>query len=146
MKIKITLAQNFALTLADAAHNVERRLDMSLGAIRGISYAEYRLLKSLGDAPQSRASRVDLAHQIGITPSGITRALRPLEKLGVVKTVKAERDARLAMATLTSAGEALLKDASSVVNDTLDTVLSRSPKVTADIVMIADRLDELAQS
>lgn len=146
MKIKTTLAQNFALTLADAAHNVERRLDMSLGAIRGISYAEYRLLKALGDAPQSRASRVDLAHQIGITPSGITRALRPLEKLGVVKTVKAERDARLAIATLTSAGEALLKDASSVVNDTLDTILSRSPKVTADIVMIADRLDELAQS
>ena len=146
MKIKTTLAQNFALTLADAAHSVERRLDMSLGAIRGISYAEYRLLKALGDAPQSRASRVDLAHQIGITPSGITRALRPLEKLGVVKTVKAERDARLAIATLTSAGEALLKDASSVVNDTLDTVLSRSPKVTADIVIIADRLDELAQS
>ena len=146
MKTKITLAQNFALTLADAAHNVERRLDMSLGAIRGISYAEYRLLKSLGDAPQSRASRVDLAHQIGITPSGITRALRPLEKLGVVKTVKAERDARLAIATLTSAGEELLKDASSVVNDTLDTVLSRTPKVTADIVLIADRLEELARS
>jgi len=146
MKIKITLAQNFALTLADAAHNVERRLDMSLGAIRGISYAEYRLLKSLGDAPQSRASRVDLAHHIGITPSGITRALRPLEKLGVVKTVKAERDARLAIATLTSAGEALLEDASSVVNDTLDTVLSRTPKVTADIVLIADRLEELARS
>ena len=146
MKTKITLAQNFALTLADAAHNVERRLDMSLGAIRGISYAEYRLLKSLGDAPQSRASRVDLAHQIGITPSGITRALRPLEKLGVVKTVKAERDARLAIATLTSAGEALLEDASSVVNDTLETVLSRTPKVTADIVIIADRLEELARS
>jgi DNA-binding MarR family transcriptional regulator len=146
MKTKTTLAQDFALTLADAAHRVERRLDMSLGAIRGISYAEYRLLKALGDAPQSRASRVDLAHQIGITPSGITRALRPLEKLGVVKTVKAERDARLAIATLTSAGKALLEDASGVVNDTLDSVLSRSPKVTADIVLIADRLDELAQS
>lgn len=146
MKIKTTIAQDFALTLAGAAHRVERRLDMSLGAIRGISYAEYRLLKALGDAPQSRASRVDLAHQIGITPSGITRALRPLEKLGVVKTVKAERDARLAIATLTSAGKALLKDASGVVNDTLDTILSRSPKVTANIVVIADRLDELAQS
>jgi DNA-binding MarR family transcriptional regulator len=146
MKTKTNLAQDFALTLADAAHRVERRLDMSLGAIRGISYAEYRLLKALGDAPQSRASRVDLAHQIGITPSGITRALRPLEKLGVVKTVKAERDARLAIATLTSAGKALLEDASGVVNDTLDSVLSRSPKVTADIVLIADRLDELAQS
>jgi DNA-binding MarR family transcriptional regulator len=146
MKTKTTLAQDFALTLADAAHRVERRLDMSLGAIRGISYAEYRLLKALGDAPQSRASRVDLAHQIGITPSGITRALRPLEKLGVVKTVKAERDARLAIATLTSAGKALLEDASGVVNDTLDSVLSRSPKVTADIVLIAGRLDELAQS
>jgi len=110
MKIKITLAQNFALTLADAAHNVERRLDMSLGAIRGISYAEYRLLKSLGDAPQSRASRVDLAHQIGITPSGITRALRPLEKLGVVKTVKAERDAAAVSKALAAIADACRSD------------------------------------
>jgi DNA-binding MarR family transcriptional regulator len=146
MKHRTSLGQNFALKLADAAHNVERRLDASLGAIRGISYAEYRLLRALGDSPQSRASRVDLAQQIGITPSGITRALRPLEKLGIVKTVKAERDARLAIATLTSAGEALLQDASGVVNDALDTMLSRTPAVTADIVMIADRLDELAQT
>jgi DNA-binding MarR family transcriptional regulator len=146
MKNKTSLGQDFALKLADAAHNVERRLDASLGAIRGISYAEYRLLRALGDSPQSRSSRVDLAQQIGITPSGITRALRPLEKLGVVKTVKAERDARLAIATLTSAGEALLQDASGVVNDALDTILSRTPAVTADIVMIADRLDELAQT
>lgn len=146
MKYRTSLGQNFALKLADAAHNVERRLDASLGAIRGISYAEYRLLRALGNSPQSRASRVVLAQQIGITPSGITRALRPLEKLGVVKTVKAERDARLAIATLTSAGEALLQDASGVVNDALDTILSRTPAVTADIVMIADRLDELAQT
>jgi DNA-binding MarR family transcriptional regulator len=146
MKHRTSLGQNFALKLADAAHNVERRLDASLGAIRGISYAEYRLLRALGDSPQSRASRVDLAQQIGITPSGITRALHPLEKLGIVKTVKAERDARLAIATLTSAGEALLQDASGVVNDALDTILSRTPAVTADIVMIADRLDELAQT
>ena len=146
MKHRTSLGQNFALKLADAAHNVERRLDASLGAIRGISYAEYRLLRALGNSPQSRASRVVLAQQIGITPSGITRALRPLEKLGVVKTVKAERDARLAIATLTSAGEELLRDASGVVNDALDTILSRTPAVTADIVMIADRLDELAQT
>lgn len=146
MKYRTSLGQNFALKLADAAHNVERRLDASLGAIRGISYAEYRLLRALGNSPQSRASRVVLAQQIGITPSGITRALRPLEKLGVVKTVKAERDARLAIATLTSAGETLLQDASGVVNDALDTILSRTPAVTADIVMIADRLDELAQT
>jgi DNA-binding MarR family transcriptional regulator len=146
MENKTSLGQDFALKLADAAHNVERRLDASLGAIRGISYAEYRLLRALGDSPRSRSSRVDLAQQIGITPSGITRALRPLEKLGVVKTVKAERDARLAIATLTNAGETLLQDASGVVNDTLDTILSRSPVVTADIVMIADRLDELAQT
>jgi DNA-binding MarR family transcriptional regulator len=146
MKHRTSLGQNFALKLADAAHNVERRLDANLGAIRGISYAEYRLLRALGNSPQSRASRVDLAQQIGITPSGITRALRPLEKLGIVKTVKAERDARLAIATLTSAGEALLQDASGVVNDALDTMLSRTPAVTADIVMIADRLDELAQT
>jgi len=37
---------------------------------------------------------VDLAAAVGLTPSAVTRALRPLEKLGCVATQKSERDAR----------------------------------------------------
>ena len=62
--------QTLALSFAAAWNRLERRLDHSLGAIRGISLAEYRLLRALGDAPGSQASRVDLAQAVGLTPAG----------------------------------------------------------------------------
>ncbi|NNC63714.1 MAG: MarR family transcriptional regulator, partial [Gammaproteobacteria bacterium] len=122
---------------------VERRLDHSLGAIRGISLAEYRLLTALGDAPGAQASRVDLAEAVGLTPSGVTRALRPMEKLGIVTTLKSKRDARLAIAALTPAGRELLSDATAVVNDTMKTVLKKAPKVTAELDEFIELLRDL---
>jgi DNA-binding MarR family transcriptional regulator len=134
MNTKTTVEQSLALAFAAAWNRLERRLDSSLGAIRGISLAEYRLLRALGDAPGSQASRVDLAQAVGLTPSGVTRALRPMEKLSIVSTLRSKRDARLAIAALTPAGRELLDDASGVVDDTMQTVLKRSPKLTGKIV------------
>ncbi len=127
MNSQFTPEQTLALAFADAWSHLERRLDHSLGAIRGISLAEYRLLRALGDAPNAQASRVDLAQAVGLTPSGVTRALRPMEKLGIVSTIKSKRDARLAIAALTPAGRELLNDASGVVDDSMLRILERSP-------------------
>ena len=145
MKTTLSREQNFALSLAAAWNRVERRLDSSLGAIRGISLAEYRLLKALGAAPNAQASRVDLAQTVGMTPSGVTRALRPMEKLGIVSTVKSKRDARLAIAALTPAGREVLDDAGQVVNDSVRVCLERSPKAKANIATLVDLLDDLAR-
>ncbi len=111
--------------------------------MKGISLAEYRLLQALGDAPNAQASRVDLASAVGLTPSGVTRALRPMEKLGIVSTVKSKRDARLAIAGLTPAGRDLLSDASGVVDDTMQVLLKRSPKTAAQLEAMIDVLDDL---
>ena len=138
--LSLLLASGFA----DAWSYLERRLDSSLGAIRGISFAEYRLLKALADAPSSRASRVDLAQAVGMTPSGVTRALRPMEKMGVVSTLKSKRDARLAIAALTPAGREILDDATAVVADTMQSILERSPKTTGNLVELTNMLEELA--
>jgi DNA-binding MarR family transcriptional regulator len=137
--------QMLAMAFAAAWNRLERRLDKSLGAIRGISLAEYRLLKALGDAPGSQASRVDLAEVVGLTPSGVTRALRPMEKLSIVSTVKSKRDARLAIAALTPAGRELLNDASGVVDDTMKTVLKRSPALADKIVEFTELLEEFGR-
>ena len=145
MDIQTSSEQALALAFAGAWDRLERRLDHSLGAIRGISLAEYRLLRALGEAPGARASRVDLAGSVGLTPSGVTRALRPMEKLGIVSTEKSERDARLAIATLTPAGRELLEDASGVVDDTMKTVLKRSPQTAAHAADIADWLDNIGR-
>ena len=127
MNSQMTKEQAFALAFAAAWDRIQKRLDSSLGAIRGVSLAEYRLLRALADAPNAWASRVDLAHAVGLTPSGVTRALRPLEKLGLISTAKSKRDARLALASLTPAGQELVDDASAVVNDQMQLILERSP-------------------
>ena len=132
--------QTLLLTMAGAWNRVERHLDNSLGAIKGISLAEYRLLRALGDAHNAQASRVDLAESIGLTPSGVTRALRPMEKLGIVSTLKSKRDARLAIAALTPAGRELLDDASGVVDDSMNSLLARSSQSAANIQQLTSLL------
>ena len=130
--------QILALTLAAAWNRLERRLDANLSAVRGISFAEYRLLRALRDAPGAKASRVDLARAVGLTPSGVTRALRPLEKIKVVTTTKSDRDARLALATLTTAGEQLVDDAAEILDDVMGEVLRDVPgrPEMADLVTV----------
>lgn len=145
MSSEISTEQSLGLAFAGAWHRLERRLDHSLGAIRGISLAEYRLLRALGDAPGARASRVELANAVGLTPSGITRALRPMEKLGIVSTVKSKRDARLAIAALTPAGREVLDDASTVVDDTMQVVLKRTPQLSAHAAAMIELLDEIGR-
>ena len=143
MNTQITREQSLALAFASAWNRLERRLDSSLGAIRGISLAEYRLLQALGGAPNAQASRVDLAQAVGLTPSGVTRALRPMEKLGIVSSVKSKRDARLAIAALTPAGRELLSDASGVVDDAITAILKRSPKTLAQLDGLIEVLDDI---
>ncbi|MCU1454139.1 MAG: hypothetical protein JWN46_2285 [Acidimicrobiales bacterium] len=135
-----------ALALAAASNAVERRLDGHLASIRGISLGEYRLLRALADAPQARASRVELARTVGLTPSGVTRALRPLEQLGFVATVKNERDARLAPATLSPAGQELVSDASGVIDDVMASVLEHCPGVAQSHAELVALLGELGRA
>ena len=137
--------QTLSLNFAAAWNRLERRLDSSLGSIRGVSLAEYRLLRALADAPNSQASRVDLAQAVGLTPSGVTRALRPMEKLGMVSTLKSKRDARLALAALTPAGRELVDDASGVVDDTMKVLLQRSPKTAARLDEIIEMLEDFGR-
>jgi DNA-binding MarR family transcriptional regulator len=145
MNTTLSPEQMLALTFAAAWNRLERRLDHSLGAIRGISLAEYRLLRALGDAPGSRASRVDLAQAVGLTPSGVTRALRPMEKLGIVSTVRSKRDARLAIAALTPAGREVLDDASGVVDDTMAAMLKRTPQFAKQAGALTELFEDIGR-
>ena len=111
-----------AFDLLDAAGFLEHRLDRSISAIRGVSFSEYRLLRELAQRPEARAMRVELAQAVGLTPSAVTRALKPLEKLGYVETLKSDRDARRSLAYLTEVGRDLLSDVEGVARDVLQTL------------------------
>lgn len=109
--------QSLVMALLESATLVERRLDSALANICGISFSEYRLLHTLSIAHEATATRVDVARQVGLTPSAVTRAFKPLEKLGYIRSAKSERDARRSLATLTPAGLERVSNAQGVVAD-----------------------------
>jgi len=112
--------QDIVQKLIGTADSLTQRLDGSLSAIKGITFSEYQLLSAIDAEREAQATRVLLAQRTRMTPSGVTRALKPLEKLGYVETVRDARDARRSIASLTKAGQDLVSDAKGVVNDTLN--------------------------
>jgi DNA-binding MarR family transcriptional regulator len=104
-------ALDFCLRLARAQATLLRRLDNTLGNLHGISFSDFQLLYHLGRAPGARLRRIDLAERLGLTASGVTRTLLPLEKIGLVARQPDPRDARVGYAAITDTGQALLVDA-----------------------------------
>ncbi|HEY8322054.1 MAG TPA: MarR family transcriptional regulator [Candidatus Baltobacteraceae bacterium] len=100
-----------ALQLARAHGRASKALDTALAAHHGIGASDFALLNALAEAPRERAKPVDLARLLSMTASGVTRALLPLEKIGIVERRKDERDARISYAALTEAGRRVIEQA-----------------------------------
>lgn len=99
------------LSLTRASAVVTNRLDRSLSGLHGLGFQDFSILYHLSRAPEQRLRRVDLAHRLELTPSGVTRSLLPLEKRGLVDREAHPDDARAAYASLSRAGKRLLADA-----------------------------------
>jgi DNA-binding MarR family transcriptional regulator len=91
--------------------SVVRRLDRELSADHGLTINDYEVLLRLARAPDRMMRRVDLAQQVLLTPSGITRLLDGLQRCGYVEKAACDTDARVVYAKLTDAGRAKLKEA-----------------------------------
>jgi len=74
---------------------------------QGLSFSDLAVLYAISQAPEGKIRRVDLAEQVGLTASGVTRILIPLEKIGVIQREIHERDARVSFAKMTRAGKEL---------------------------------------
>jgi DNA-binding MarR family transcriptional regulator len=86
--MKTTQKAKFFLNLAKVQNTLTRRFDGSLG---GVSLSEILILYHLSQAPEGALRRVDLAEKVGLTASGITRLLLPMEKIGLVKRKQDEK-------------------------------------------------------
>lgn len=106
----------FCLRMARVTTALVRRFDSALGSHHGISFSDYQILRHLNLAPGGRLRRVDLAECLGLTASAVTRALLPLEKIGLVGRESDPRDARVGFAIITPTGSELVGNAESVVN------------------------------
>lgn len=100
----------FCLRLAKASATLARRFDGRLGTLHGIGFGDFMVLFALSQAPGTKLRRIDLAAELGLTASAVTRMLIPLEKIGLVKRQRDPRDARVGYAMLTETGRRVLAE------------------------------------
>ena len=93
---------------------VTRRLEAELHAERDLGLAEYDALVQLALADDQRLRMSELAEQVVLSRSGVSRLVDRLEANGLVARAACKEDARVAWATLTDSGLARLRDASPV--------------------------------
>ena len=93
-------------TLLRAQATVTRALNAHLLADHGLTINDYEVLLRLARSPAGRMRRVDLAAEVLLTPSGVTRLLDGLERSGYVERGACATDRRVVYAVLTEAGRA----------------------------------------
>lgn len=105
---KINSSVEFFLELARAQSVFARRFDARLG---GLGMSDFLILYHLIQADGEKLRRIDLADKVGLTASGITRLLAPMEKVGLVKREVNTTDARVSFVTIASGGKRKFEEA-----------------------------------
>lgn len=118
---------SFFISLSRIETVLSRRLDARLG---GLGWSDFLILYALSTAEGKRMRRVDLADMIGLTASGITRLLLPMEKIGLVRREAHDGDARVSYVALASGGETKLSEA-----------ITRAEEFCSDIIHTAESSD-----
>jgi DNA-binding MarR family transcriptional regulator len=94
---------------------------------------EFIILGELSQA-EGKLRRIDLAERIGLTASGVTRLLLPMEKIGLVRREANKDDARSSLVVLASGGKRKLEEA-----------LTRAEEFCEDNLPEDDNLQELSK-
>lgn len=95
------------LNLARTQALLSRRFDNGLG---GLGFNEFIILFHLDQAPDKKLSRIELAQKLGLTASGITRLLLPMEKIGLIGKETHASDARISLVLLAPGGRRKLNE------------------------------------
>jgi DNA-binding MarR family transcriptional regulator len=99
---EISPSLKFFLSLTRTHALLARRFD---GALGGLGFSWFLILFYLSQSKEEKMRRIDLAEKVGLTASGVTRILYPMEKIGLVKREVNEKDARVSHVLLSSAGK-----------------------------------------
>jgi len=90
---------------------ITRELSAQLQREHGLTLNDYEVLLHLSHADDGALRRIDLARQVVLTASGITRLLEGLERAGYVTKETCPTDARVSYAKLTDGGRTKLREA-----------------------------------
>ena len=105
-----SINSEFIIQNALLAAKLAKKMGNSL-SIHGVSLTEYLVMHYLDSAPHKAVSRIDLADHVGMSASGITRLLAPMEKNGLVEKEANPRDARQSLVRLSKVGQRVLQEA-----------------------------------
>lgn len=104
------LEANLVINIINLHSNIQKKMGAALSA-HGIGLSEYLVLNQLYVAKNRRMRRSDLAEHVGLTPSGVTRLLNPMEKIGLIKKEDSPRDARVSLVALSETGKKIAEEA-----------------------------------
>src|SRR6185312_1491830 len=93
---------------------MSRRFDRL--TMHGIGFNEFLILYLLYEAPEEKMRPTDLAERTGLTASGVTRMLLPMEKIGLIGRQAGDRDARVSLVVITAAGKRIYEEAIGTAN------------------------------
>ncbi len=103
---RLTLAGLFFEAHDGLTAHLSRRLEVEFG----MSHQSFEVLLRLGRSPDQRLRMSDLAAQVTMSASGLSRAVDRLEAAGLVSRVACPTDRRSVYAALTPAGQARIDE------------------------------------
>jgi len=106
-----TLKTQFIFEQAAFTQRLLKKIDSQLN-IHGLSFTEYLIMNALDSAPKLMMRRIKLAESVGLSASGVTRILLPMEKLNLVEKESNPRDARVSLVKLSEPGKVIFDEAS----------------------------------
>jgi DNA-binding MarR family transcriptional regulator len=106
----LKLTTELVMSLSSLHSKLIKKIDQRLSA-HGISFTEFMVLSRLDAAPDKTLRRIDLAESVGLSASGVTRLLSPMEKIKLVQKEVNPRDARVSLVKLSRTGERVFKEA-----------------------------------
>lgn len=118
----MTQKTEWVFALASLHARVFKQIDRRL-SVHGITFSEFLVMARLFEAPEQTMRRIDLAESVGMSASGVTRALAPMEKLGLVQKEKNERDARVSLVKLSDTGSRIFEEALATVEGSAEMLL-----------------------
>lgn len=107
----MTQQKELIYSLATLQSQINKRVGIPLSG-HGISFSEFLVLHYLNEAPNWTMRRIDLAESVGLSASGVTRLLNPMEKNHLVQKEPNSRDARVSLVKLSETGKQVFDEAS----------------------------------
>jgi DNA-binding MarR family transcriptional regulator len=93
-------------------------------SVYGLSFSDFTILHILNNSSEYKIRRIDLAEKVGLTASGITRLLNPLEKIGLISREANDRDARVSYVVITDTGKRVFEEAKKTAESITAEILS----------------------